>query len=69
MSNPWQESARSKKVAALVDKLREHQISADLAELMDYEDWVVVAAKAKVKPPSDESKAQIIAHLRAGEPR
>ncbi len=69
MSNPWEELARSKKVAALVDTLRASHITAELAELMDPEDWAAAASKANCKPPSDESKAQVIAHLRAGEGR
>ncbi len=67
--NPWKEAAQAKKIAALVDKLRAAHITADLAELLDYQDWVAVAAEAKCKPPSDESKAAVIAHLRAGEGR
>ncbi len=68
-SNAWEEKNRLLKVAALVDKLREHQISADLAQLMDREDWIALAGQAGVIPPSDESKAQVIKSLRAGEPR
>lgn len=69
MSNVHEDLARSRKVATLVDALRAAQIDADLAELLDYEDWIAVAAKAKCKPPSDESKKLVIQHLRAGEPK
>ncbi len=69
MSNPWERAKRAEKVAALVDTLRAAHITADLAELMDPEDWLAAASKANCKPPSDESKAAVIAHLRAGEGR
>ncbi len=69
MSNPWEESARGKKVAALVDTLRAAHINADLAEHLDYEDWIAVAAKASCKPPSDETKALVLRHLRNGGPK
>ncbi len=69
MSSPWEELARNKKVAALVDTLRAAHITADLAALMDPEDWTAAASQANCKPPSDESKAAVIAHLRAGEGR
>lgn len=67
MSNVHEDLARSRKVATLVDTLRAAHISADLAELLDYEDWIAVAAKAKVKPPSDETRKLVLEHLRAGE--
>ncbi len=69
MSNVWEEKNRLLKVAALVDKLRASHVTADLAELMGREEWNIAAAEANCKPPSDESKAQVIAHLRAGEGR
>ncbi len=67
MSNVYEELARSRKVAALVDVLRAAHITADLAAELDHADWCAVASKAKVKPPSEESRKQVLNHLRAGE--
>ncbi len=64
MSNPYEDAGRLRKVAALVAILQEYRITSDLAEVMDYHEWVALAARAHVKPPSDESKAAVTAELR-----
>ncbi len=70
MSSPWEELARNKKVAALVDTLRAAHITAELAALMDPQDWIAAGKEAKlIHPPSVETQALVIAHLRAGEGR
>ncbi len=63
-TNPFLANARRLKVDALVDVLRAAHIDSDLAQLMDHQDWVAAAAQAKVKPPSEESRAAVIEQLR-----
>jgi hypothetical protein len=66
--NPYLAAARAKKVAALVAAMKRDNVDYAAACAMGSLGWIHWAHKAKVNIPSRETRAVVIAQLRAMEP-
>ncbi len=61
--NIYEQAARTKKVAALLAVLKEHNVTLEDARVANGEDWALAAKAANVKPPSAETIAEVLAHM------
>ncbi len=59
-ANPYEEHARSLKVAALADVLWAAGATAEALRCLANEDWLLAAQQACVKAPSEATKAAVI---------
>ena len=63
----YQRAARLKKAEAVANVLQAHQISSEVAALLDFNDWCMAAASAGVKPLSNDTKILVVEMLRGRE--
>ncbi len=65
MPNQYEEASRLRKVIALADFLADQGCTAELAAVMDQEQWRVIAKHAGVYAPSAETQRLVILRLRS----
>jgi hypothetical protein len=62
-ANPHEEAARARKVTALTLVLQDAGATGEIAARFDIGQRLIAAQAARVKPPSDETWAQVVQAL------
>lgn len=65
MTHPREIRARAAKVEALIGVIRAHGVGIDLLEALPPSGWASLATAARVRPPSEETRAYVLAACRA----